>query len=122
MYRKLFNFAVTLITLLSANLLTTYITDKMISYKWELKPLRFTLISMGIIAIVFYPLFTTMQKWLDRFSKRFVKAGHAVAGKYLGLLLMFIIALFVLTCFYAHMWYDINVLKLIAHGNFLTSF
>jgi hypothetical protein len=113
---------VTLITILSANLLTSFITDKLISFKWELKPMRFTLISMGIIALIFYPLFTMLQGWLDRFSKRFVKAGHAVAGKYLGLLLMFIFGLFVLTCFYAHMWYDINVLKLIANGNFLSSF
>lgn len=122
MYRKIFNFAVTMITLLSANLLTAYITDKLISYKWDIKPLRFTLISMGIIAIIFYPLFTMLQGWLDRLSKRFVKAGHAVAGKYLGLLLMFVIGLFVLTGIYAHMWYDINVLKLIVNGNFLSSF
>ena len=122
MYRKFFNFAVTMITLLSANLLTSFITEKLISYKWELKPMRFTLISMGIIAIIFYPLFTMLQGWLDRFSKRFVKAGHGIAGKYVGLVLMLFTGLFILTCFYAHMWYDINVLKLIANGNFLSAF
>ena len=122
MYRKLFNFAVTIITLLSANLFTTFVTDKLISYKYEIKPLSFTLISMAIITLVFYPLFMLLQKWLDRFSRRFVKAGHAVAGKYIGLFLMFFIGLFILTCIYAHMWYNINVIKLIANGNFISSF
>jgi hypothetical protein len=113
---------VAMLTILSANLLTTFITDKLISYRWELKPLRFTLISMAIITIVFYPLFIWLQKWIDTFSRRFVKAGHAVAGKYVGLLIMFVLGIFVLTCFYAHLWYNINVIKLIANGNFLTSF
>jgi len=122
MYRKIFNFAVTVITILTANLITTFITDKLISYKWELKPLRFTVLSMMIITIIFYPLFLMMQKWLDVLSRRFVKAGHSVAGKYLGLLLMFIIGLFILTCIYANLWYNINVLKLFTEGKFLSSF
>jgi hypothetical protein len=122
MYRKLFNFTATLFTLLTANLLTGYITDKLISYKWQVKPLRFTLISMGIIALIFFPLFTWLQQWIDSFSRRFVKAGHNLAGRYLGLLLMFIIGLFVLMCFYAHVWYGINVLKMITNGSFLRAF
>jgi hypothetical protein len=122
MYRKLFNFTATLFTLLTANLLTGYITDKLISYKWQVKPLRFTLISMGIIALIFFPLFTWLQQWIDSFSRRFVKAGHNLAGRYLGLLLMFVIGLFVLMCFYAHVWYGINVLKLITNGTFVRAF
>jgi hypothetical protein len=122
MYRKVFNFAVTMLTILTANLVTTFVTDKMISFKWEVKPLRFTIISMAIITIVFYPLFMMLQEWLDRFSRRFVKAGHSFAGKYIGLVLMFITGLFILTCIYAHMWYNLNVLKLIANGKFFSSF
>jgi hypothetical protein len=122
MYRKIFNFAVTIITILTANLLTTLITDKLISYKWELKPLRFTLLSMMIITIIFYPLFLMLQKWLDGLSRKFVKVGHTVVGKYLGLMVMFFIGLFILTCIYANLWYNINVLKLIADGNFFSAF
>ena len=122
MYRKLFNFAVTTLTILTANLLTTYITDKLISYKWELRPLRFTLISMAVITVVFYPLFLKLQQWLDRFSRRFVKTGHPVAGKYLGLLLMFGSGLLVLTFFYARMWYNINLFKTILDGSLSSVF
>ncbi|HPT21677.1 MAG TPA: hypothetical protein PLR88_07000 [Bacteroidales bacterium] len=119
MYRGLFKFAVTTLTILSANLLTTVITDKLISYKWELKPVRFTLISMGIITIIFYPLFIRLQKWLDHISRKFVRAGHSLAGKYLGLLLMFMAGLLILTYFYARMWYDINIFRMILHGEFV---
>lgn len=122
MYRRLFNVAVTTLTILTINLLTTFFTDKLISYKWELRPLRFTLISMGIITVVFYPLFIKFEDWLNRFSKRFIKAGHGVAGKYIGLLLMFTAGLLVLTYFYAKQWYNINIFKLMVNGSFLSSF
>lgn len=121
MYRRLFNFAVTTITILTANLLTTFIADRLISYKWEIKPLQFTLISMGIITIIFYPLFTKLQDWINLFSKRFVKAGHSFAGKYLGLILMYTLGLLVLTYFYAKMWYNINIFKMIVDGSFFSS-
>ncbi len=122
MYRKVFNFTVTILTILTANLVTSYITDLLISYKWEFKPLRFTLLAMGVITLIFYPLFTMLQKWLDKFSRRFVKAGHSFAGRYLGFILMVVVALFILTCFYAHMWYHINVLKMLANGTFFSAF
>lgn len=122
MYRKLFNFTATMITLLTANLLTTFIADKLISYRWEIKPLRFTLISMAVTAIVFFPLFIWLQQWIDHISRRFVKASHGIAGRYFGLMLMFFAGLFILMCFYAHMWYGINVLKMIINGTFLKSF
>lgn len=119
MYRKVFNFAVAMISILVANLISTYITDRLISYKWEFKPIRFTLISMAIITLIFYPLFMMLEKWLDRFSRRFVKAGNSVGGKYIGLLVMFFLALFVLTCIYAKMWYNINVLKHMVNGTLM---
>jgi hypothetical protein len=63
-----------------------------------------------------------LQDWLNRISRRFVKAGHSFAGKYLGLLLMYILGILVLTFFYAKMWYNINIFKLLINGNFFSSF
>lgn len=122
MYRKLFNFAVTVLTILTANLLTAYISEQLISHKWEVKPLRFTVISMGIIAVVFYPLFMKMEDWTNSFSKKFIKAGHNLAGKYLGLVLMFATGLLILLYFYAKMWYNINIFRMILNGGFFSSF
>jgi hypothetical protein len=122
MYKRLFNFAVTTLTILTANLLTSYITDRLISMKWQVKPMRFTIISMAVITVVFYPLFTRLQEWTNSFSKKFMKAGKSMAGKYAGLLLMFTLGMLVLIYFYARMWYNINIVRLILDGKFLSSF
>lgn len=122
MYRKLFKFAVTTLTILTANLLTTFIAEHLVTYRWETKPLRFTLIAMAIITIIFYPLFLKLEEWLNSISKRFVKAGHSIAGRYIGLILMFVIGLFILMYFYADMWYNINIFKALLNGRFFSMF
>jgi hypothetical protein len=116
MYRKLFIFVVTTLTILTANLLTNYISAYLISYKSHLRPITFTLLAMGIICIVFYPLFTKLEEWLNKFSSRIVRSGKSFGGKYLGLLFMFIICLLVLTYFYAKLWYHIDLLRILFQG------
>lgn len=117
MYRALFRFSVTTLTILTANLLTTAISNYMISYKNTFKPLIFTLIGMAILVIVFYPLFTKLEDWVTDLSKKVIRSGKSVAGKYLGLLLAFIAAMLVLIYFYAKMWYNIDLLSALFHGN-----
>jgi hypothetical protein len=122
MYRQLFKFSVTTLTILTANLITTFLTDKLISYRWEYKPIRFALVSMAIITVIFYPLFVKMEEWLNSGSKRFIKAGHSFAGKYVGLLMSFMIGLFILLYFYADMWYNINIFELLIRGKLFHMF
>ena len=54
---------------------------------------------------------------MNKLSVRIIRSGRSLAGKYLGLFLAFIAALFILTFFYARMWYDINIFSIIFHGN-----
>ncbi len=116
MYRFIFRFFVITLTILTANLITTALSDYMITYKHHVKPITFTFIGMGIIVVIFYPLFTKMEEWVKRFSVKFIKSGKGVAGKYLGILLTFIIALLVMFYFYAKMWYHIDFLKVLVNG------
>jgi hypothetical protein len=122
MYRRLFRFAVTALTILTANLLTVFIAELLISHRWEYKPLRFTLVSMAIITIVFYPLFLKMEEWLNNLSRKFIKAGHSYVGKFIGLILTFAAGLFILMFFYARMWYNINVFELLLNGRLFSLF
>ncbi len=122
MYRKVFKFVVTTLTILSANLLTNYISDKLVSHKWEYRPLRFTLLAMLIITVVFYPLFMWLEEWLNDLSKKLVKAGKSIAGKYVGLLFGFIIGIAILTYFYAKVWYKIDLINILFKGKFLQMF
>lgn len=118
MYRSLFKFVVTTLTILTAELVASYFSLFLVSYKYEFKPLRFTFLAMGIITVVFYPLFMKLEEWLNRVSKKFVKAGHSFAGKYIGLLLMFVVGIFILLYFYAKLWYNINIFQMLLHGRF----
>lgn len=116
MYRYFFRFVVTTVTILTANLLTTAISDYMISYKNHVKPVTFTLIAMGIIVVVFYPLFTKMEDWVKALSLRLIKSGKSLAGKYLGLTMAFLATLAVLCYFYAKAWYHIDLAKALVNG------
>jgi hypothetical protein len=117
MYRYFFRFVVTTVTILIANLLTNAISDYMISYKNHMKPVTFTLIAMGIIVVIFYPLFTKLEEWVKTLSVRVIKSGKSLGGKYLGLTLAFIAALAVLSYFYAKMWYHIDLARALVDGN-----
>jgi hypothetical protein len=117
MYRFLFRFVVTTITILTANLLTTAISDYMVTYKNTARPLTFTLIGMAIIVIVFYPLFLKLEDWVTGFSVKLVKSGKSLAGKYLGLFFIFVVCLVILSYFYARMWYQIDIVRALFSGS-----
>ena len=116
MYKFLFRFTVTALTILTANLLTSVISDYMVSYKYTTKPLIFTFMGMLIIVIVFYPLFMKLEGWVEEISVRVVKSGRSLAGKYMGLVLTLIVGVLILFYFYARMWYHVDFLKILVHG------
>ena len=122
MYKHLFKYSVFVITILTANLLTNVFSDYLVDYKNNYKPLTFTLVAMGIIVVVFYPLFSKMEDWVNSLSKHMIKSGKSFGGKYLGLFLIFFTSLFILMFFYAHMWYHINIVKLIFNGSIFNYF
>ena len=117
MYRYFFRFVVMTLTILTANLITIAINNYMVSYKYHYKPLVFTFLGMAIIVVVFYPLFLKLESWVKEISVKVVKSGKSVAGRYMGLILVFVLGLMVLSYFYARMWYHINILHVLLQGN-----
>ena len=116
MYKFFFRFVVATITILTANLLTNAISAYLVSYKNHFRPVVFTFLGMGIIIVIFYPLFMKLEDWLKYLSMKVVKTGNSAAGKYLGLFLTFLVALVILFYFYAKMWYHIDFLKVLMNG------
>jgi len=110
MYKRLFKFAVSTITILTINLVSNLIVDYLVSYKQHYQYLKFTLIAMGIIVVIFYPLFTWMETWLNVLSVKIIRTGKSMAGKYFGLLLAFALSIAVLTYCYTRYWYHIDPL------------
>ncbi len=116
MYRYVFRFAVMSVTILTANLLTTMISNHLTGYRSDIKPLSFTLIAMGIIVVILYPLFARLESWVKGLSMRVVKKGRALGGKYAGLVIAFAACLLILCYFYARMWYNIDLFRIILKG------
>ena len=116
MYRFFFKFFATVLTILIANLMTTALSDYMVTYKSTYKPFTFTLIGMTIIVVVFYPLFMMLEGWVKSISVKLMRSGKSVAGKFLGLSLTFVAAMFILIYFYARMWYHIDFFQILLHG------
>jgi hypothetical protein len=109
MYRYFLRFVVMTLTILTVNLITNAITGYMVSYKNHYKPVAFTFLGMAITVVILYPLFYKLESWVKNISVTAVKSGKSVAGKYLGLLLTFMVAVLVLSYFYARMWFHINL-------------
>ena len=117
MYRYFFRFVVMTLTILTANLITIAINNYMVSYKYHYKPLVFTFLGMAIIVVVFYPLFIKLESWVKDISIKVIKSGKSVAGKYMGLVIVFLLGLMVLSYFYTRMWYHLNILQVMLRGN-----
>jgi hypothetical protein len=115
MYRYFFRFVVMTLTILTVNLITNAITNYMVSYKDHYKPVAFTLLGMAITVLILYPVFIKLESWVKDISVKAIKSGKSVAGKYLGLLFIFLAALMLLFYFYAKMWYHIDFLKSLFH-------
>jgi len=117
MYRYSFRFVVMSITILTANLLTNALGNYLVTFKNHVRPLTFTIMSMAIIVVIFYPLFAKLEEWVKSLSMKVVKKGKSMAGKYFGLIFSFIACLLVLSYFYAKMWYHIDLFNILLSGN-----
>ncbi len=117
MFKNIFKFMVTTLTILTLNLLTTEITAYLISYKTHYKPITFSLIAMGIITLVFYPLFIKLEDWVNKLTVKVVRSGKSIGGRYLGIIIMYFICLAVLLYFYTKMWFHIDLVRLLFQGH-----
>lgn len=116
MYRYFFRFVIMSITILTANLLSTALSNYLVNFRSQVRPIAFTLLSMTVIVLIFYPLFARLEEWAKTLSLKIVRKGKSLAGKYLGLLLAFVACLVVLCYYYAKMWYHIDLFKILVSG------
>jgi len=76
----------------------------------------FTFLGMAITVVILYPIFIKLEFWVKDVSVKAIKSGKSVAGRFFGLLFTFLAALFVLSYFYAKMWYHIDFFQALIHG------
>jgi hypothetical protein len=110
MFKKLFGIMVLMITVLTVNLLTGYITDNIIHYKLELNPYKFTAIAMLVLVFILVPAYSYLNARVELLVAKVLLSGSNSFGKIIGLLLSFALIFAILFAIYLHDWFQINIL------------
>ena len=104
---------VLMISVLTLNLLTGFITNYIVHYKINLNPFKFTAIAMLALVFVLVPAYSYMNGRVEILVARVLVSGSNSFGKTIGLLLSFACIFGVLFAIYLHQWFHINLLTVI---------
>ncbi len=108
--KKVIKFLVLALSILLVNFLNVLIDNYVqTNVKQRFSPHVFTLIGMGLILIIYYPLFAWLNNWSSSFANWFLKLGKHIGGTITGSLLVFLFALLLLYYLFGRLWCDTNV-------------
>jgi hypothetical protein len=102
---------VLMISVLTVNLLTGFITDEIIHYRIGINPIKFTAIAMLVLVFILVPAYSYMSARIEILVARVLLSGTGSFGKIFGLLLSFSIAFSVLFAIYLYQWFNINLIS-----------
>ena len=102
-----------MISVLTLNLLTGFITNYIVHYKIELNPYKFTAIAMLALVFILVPAYSYMKGKIELLVARVLVSGSNSFGKNIGLLLSFAIIFIALFAIYLHQWFNINLLEVL---------
>lgn len=100
---------VLMISVLTLNLLTGFITNYIINYKTDINPYKFTGIAMLTLVFILVPAFRYMSSKVEIVVARVLVSGSNSFGKTIGLLFSFALIFGILFIIYLHQWFDINL-------------
>ncbi len=104
---------VLMISVLTVNLLTGWITDYIVHYNLDLNPFKFTAIVMLILVFILVPAYSYLSSQIEVLIARLLVKGSNSFGKTLGLFLSFALIFSVLYAIYLHQLFHINLLSYI---------
>ena len=104
---------VLMISVLTVNLLTGWITDYIIHYKLGINPYKFTAIAMLALVFILVPAYTYLGKQVEYLIAKVLLSGSNSFGKIMGLLLSFAAIFSVLFIFYLREWFHIHFLQVL---------
>ena len=109
---------VLMISVLTVNLLTGFITEHIIHYKLDLNPYKFTAVGMLVLVFILVPAYSFMSGKIEILVARVLLSGSNSFGRIFGLLLSFTLISSVLFAIYLHQWFNINLLSVIKNQLF----
>lgn len=101
---------VLMISVLTVNLLTGYITNYIIHYKLDLNPFKFTAIAMLVLVFILVPAYSYLGSQVELLAARILVKGSNSFGKILGLLFAFGLIFSILYAIYLRQLFHINLL------------
>lgn len=102
---------VLMISVLTLNLITGFVTDYIVHYDIGINPYKFTGIAMLTLVFILVPAYSYMKPKIEILVARVLVSGSNSFGKNMGLLLSFIAIFGVLFVIYLHQWFDINLFQ-----------
>jgi hypothetical protein len=111
MKRKTTKFAVIVISILLAELIHDYIQELLMDWVHESEFGLYSsvLISMVVAVVVFYPAFNVIEKYLHYASSKYVEGAKKISKNgFLGLVIGFFLALFLLFIGFSELWFQKN--------------
>ena len=110
MTRKLMNAFIFILTILAAELSVEYVKH-FLKFKTGIDDkYLLTLIGMGVIVAIFYPVFTFVHYLTEQFTAHFIKKTKKITGNsFVGLLLAFLIGFGLLFLVYLKKWHGLTV-------------
>ena len=102
---------VLMISVLTVNLLTDYITDYIIHYKVDLNPFKYTAIAMLMLVFILVPAYSYLSSRIELLVARVLVKGSSSFGKIVGLLFSFALIFSALYAIYLHKLFHINIIQ-----------
>lgn len=110
MTTRLTKFAILSLSILSASLISDYAVSYFSS--WSGKNYKGVAMGMFVTVIVFYPLFSLLERYIKKASSSYIKSSKKMAGSsFFGLIIGYALAILVLFIMFAIVWYDLNPVR-----------
>lgn len=112
MNRKLNKLLVTILTILVVTLIAMYLRKRVDAYFSNGRNYQSVLVGMGLMVAVYYPMTKLMNKYFESMSKSYLAGSKKISKtNSTGVIIGFLMAIFVLFILYAKVWYNLDVLK-----------
>jgi len=98
------------VSILSSYLITGAIEDRVLQETEQYRPLTATLLGMGIIILIFVPVFAYADKITEASVKAILKQTTAGVGKVFGVLIFITVIFVILFALYLDRWFGISVI------------
>ena len=111
--KSITKFCIFILTIFIAEIVSTIAKNYLNIHTGYKDPYRLTAIQMGIIVVIYYPIFTFLGSVAEMISKSFVKKTKSVFSGVPGIIIAFALGLLICFGIFLKLWHHINLLQVI---------